>query len=116
MHFIKVIILIPILWLSISKIDKVCFYLNYFKSLETLSQKNQSSFSCGFKKKSEHKISKSITKLKPKNVITACILTNHYYPQPPFVLLLKTPFVNSFNLVYHNINKNVIWVNAPPFV
>ncbi len=97
--------------MSINKIDKVGFYLNYFKNLESLTQKNQSYFKDYPQQKSiEEK--KSYQRLKTYSFSSFSFnLSINDFEKP-----LKKLIENNKELLTFNFLKFLgsIAVNAPP--
>ncbi len=96
--------------MSISKIDKASFYLNYFKNLESLTQKNQSNFNDPQPKRLEEKKSYQKLKICSSSSFSADFAFNDI--ENP----LKKLFTTNKELSILNFLKLLgsIDVNAPP--
>jgi hypothetical protein len=114
MYFFKVIFLIPILWFSISKIDKEGFYSNYFKNLKTLDKKNYNLL-----EKKTVDIQKELLAQSSDNQnqsLAFLFYINLKLDYKNFIALNGNKEIRpkNYSILHFLINFWAIWVNAPP--
>lgn len=98
--------------MSIFKIDKMGFYLNYFKTLENLHQKNQSNFHYNSRQDKKYlKASQRFVSF-PKKLLNgnSFIDFDRFPPKKLYSTYTEFSVVRLLKL------KSYIWLNAPPFV